>query len=139
MSTLTHHKTKITALPIDTSALFTPTKAFFIRHIKKETHVLDLTATLPDLYSPKGYVGLPESGWAGLHLDYAKEVAGESEIIWVLRKENLMGTAVKVLSYDGAESGGQGREVALWKRWVGLINFPLLLCSILCEFFEEIG
>ena len=70
------------------------------------------------MFLPKGYVGLPESGWAGLHLEYAKEVAGQSGVFLVLRKENLMGTDVRVVSYEGAETGGVGREVALWKRYV---------------------
>jgi hypothetical protein len=60
------------------------------------------------LFSAKGYVGLPESGWAGLHLEYAKEVAGQSEVVLVLRKENLMGTDVRVVDYEGAETGGDG-------------------------------
>jgi hypothetical protein len=111
------HKPKLTSLPVDESSPLTPTKAFFICHLKKETHILDLTPTLPDLFSPKGYVGLPESGWAGLHLEYAKEVAGQSEVILVLRKENLIGTDVRVVSYEGAETGRMGREVALWKRY----------------------
>jgi len=40
------------------------------------------------------------------------------EITWVLKKENLMGTSVKVMSYEGSESGDnkEGREVAVWKR-----------------------
>jgi hypothetical protein len=40
------------------------------------------------------------------------------EITWVLKKENLMGTSVKVMSYEGSESEGkkEGREVAVWKR-----------------------
>jgi hypothetical protein len=121
------HKPKLNSLPVDESSPLTPTKAFFIRHLKKETHILDLTLTLPDLFSPKGYVGLPESGWAGLRLEYAKEVAGQSEVILVLRKENLMGTDVRVVSYEGAETGGVGREVALWKRYVFVF---FLLCMI---------
>lgn len=40
------------------------------------------------------------------------------EITWVLKKENLMGTSIKVMSYEGSESVGkkEGREVAVWKR-----------------------
>jgi hypothetical protein len=112
------HKVKLSTLPVDESNPLSPTKAFYIRHIKKETHVLDLTPNLLDLYSLKGYVGLPESGWAGLHLEYAKELAGGSEVVWVLRKENLMGSDVKVLSYETGETGGvgMGREVGFWKR-----------------------
>jgi hypothetical protein len=128
------HKPKLTSLPVDESSPLTPTKAFFIRHLKKETHILDVTPSLLDLYSPKGYVGLPESGWAGLHFEYAKEVAGQSEVVLVWRKENLMGTDVKVLSYEGVETGGIGREVAWWKRYVFVF---FILCMIFLKKMVE--
>jgi hypothetical protein len=53
-------------------------------------------------------------GWKGRERDADIKV----EITWELKKENLMGTNVKVMSYEGSESGGKkkGREVAVWKR-----------------------
>jgi hypothetical protein len=84
------------------------------------------------LFLPKGYVGLPESGWAGLHLEYAKEVAGQSGVVLVLRKENLMGTDVRVVSYEGAETGGWGGRLRCGRG-------TFLSFSSLFDIFEEDG
>jgi hypothetical protein len=53
-------------------------------------------------------------GWKGRERGADMKV----EITWVLKKENLMGTSVKVMSYEGSESEDkkEGREVAVWKR-----------------------
>jgi hypothetical protein len=56
----TENKTKLTALPIDELRPLGPTKAFYIRHIGKETHVTDLSSYLDVLFSAKGYVTSPE-------------------------------------------------------------------------------
>jgi hypothetical protein len=55
----TENKTKLTALPIDELRPLGPTKAFYIRHIGKETHVT-LSSCLEVLFSAKGYVTSPE-------------------------------------------------------------------------------
>jgi hypothetical protein len=45
-------------------------------------------------------------GWKGRERDANMKV----EITWELKKENLMGTNVKVMSYEGSESGGKKEE-----------------------------
>jgi hypothetical protein len=54
------NKTKLKALPIDELRPLDPTKAFYIRHVGKETHVIDLSSYLNVLFSAKGYVTSPE-------------------------------------------------------------------------------